>query len=213
MVRLFFGFKTMKKIFFLALIIMLSSQLLKAQDTLRWLNGNVSEVSIGTIGDREITFLPYRTNKKSFSIREKNLLFSYTKEGGKEIMVYKYNPEIGNIYQEQEMRDYIIGEQHADQYYSSRLYNYLSFAGGVASGYLVSKEDNLLAVTAPLLFSSIIIIPGARVKKNELNKDLSTNLAYKEGYKRVAKGKKFINSLKYGGMGLVGSILYFELLD
>jgi len=155
------------------------------QDTLRLLNGNILLVQIGEIEKNEISFLQYNRGRKSFIKREKSLVFSFTKKDQNEVVLYQFNPEIGNIYKEQEMRNYLVGERHASEYYNSRFYNYISFAGGAVAGYLVA-DDKLLAIAAPFVLSSIIIIPGARVKKNELNAALIDNSSYRDGYKRVA---------------------------
>lgn len=145
--------------------------------------------------------------------KEKRNVFSFTKEGKSEVILYEYNPDKGNIYKVSEMRDFMKGEQEADQYYKSYLSNAFSVAGGILAGYYIA-DNRLLAVATPLITSSIVIIPGAKVKKNALNEDYyKSNEAYRQGYKRVAKGKKFISSMKYGALSMLGSFVFFKFID
>ncbi len=182
------------------------------QDTLRFLNGNILLANIHAVEERDVVFSLQKKQKRSLLRREKSLIFSYTKQAAKEIVLYEYKPEHGNIYQVEEMRDYMLGERHADEYYHSRFYSYLSFATGVLAGYAVA-DDNALAIVSPIVFSSIIIIPGAKVRRNELNKTLLENGPYRSGYKRVARGRKFMKSLKYGAIGMLSSLVLFRIAD
>lgn len=198
---------------FTILIGILSVTDANGQDTLRLLNGNILIVHIENITEYEISYSETYKGKKSFRSRELGTIFSYSKEKAPEIMVYKYNPEIGNLYKVPEMRNYIVGERHADQFYHSRFYNYLGLAGGAAIGYLISDNGSPALFVTPILYSAIVIIPGAKVKKNELNAELFSNNAYRDGYKRVAKGRKFFGSFTYSAAGMLAGLILFETLE
>lgn len=198
--------------FFIVFIAVVGFSSVFGQDTLRFLNGKTLLVDIGMVAENEISFLLHGQKRKSLIKREKSLIFSYTKKGSQENIIYQYKPEYGNIYKVEEMRGYMVGERHAEQYYKARFYSYLAFATGALAGYAVT-DDRGVAIVSPIVFSSLIIIPGARVKQNELNRSLLKNDSYRAGYKRVAKGKKFMKSLKYGALGMAASILFFQVTD
>ena len=185
----------------------------KAQDTLRLLNGNVITVQIQKVDDREITYLHSFKGRNSLEKRELSTIFSYQKAQQEEVLVYSFNPEIGNIYKVDEMRNFMTGEKHADEFYHSRFTNILGFASGAIAGYTLSQEEEFVLLATPLLYSTIIIIPGSRVKKNVKNEDLIKQEPYRSGYKRVAKGKKFFGALKWSFVGMAASFAFAELSE
>lgn len=180
-----------------------------AQDTLRLLNGNVMEVEIGSISETEITFKPQLSRGKSFQVRSTREIFSFQKQGKKEVIMYKYNPEIGNFYKEDEMRNFMVGERHAEDYHNTCVTKISAVGVGVVAGYFVADGGGLI-VASPLVFSAVMMIPKARIQKNDFNKDLRTNQPYRAGYRRVAKGKRFLNNLAYSTLGMIGSFVLFE---
>lgn len=202
----------MKRLNVLVVMLFVAGISLKAQDTLRLLNGNTLYVKIGEINENTISFLRLDKAKKSFSERDKTDLFSYTREGGKEIFVYEYAPERGNIYEVKEMKMYMLGENEASDHYKSKVSNYFSFGAGAFAGYYLA-QDKLFPIAAPLVISSVVLIPGVSVKKNEMNEAYRKTGPYRDGYKRAAKGRKFLSSFKYSAMGMLGSFVYFRFID
>lgn len=202
----------MKKYITTFLLIVFFGTIAVCQDTLRTLDGEILDVKIERISEDEVTFSRIRKSRKTFSILEKEVVFSYTPKGQSEVLIYQYNPEIGNIYELNEMRDYMKGGRHARNDYNSILSTVLAFSAGVWAGSALSEGSHVV-VAVPLVFSSILMIPGSRVKKNGYNENYLKNKAYKDGYKRVANGKKFLSALKYSGLGMLGSFFVFNAID
>lgn len=182
------------------------------QDTLRLLDGHVLEVKIKKISELEISYLRLKKNKELPGLLDREEVFSYKKKGEEEVQVYRYNPEIGNIYNLQEMKDYMVGEQHAREHYRPLVSNLIAFSAGVWSGSAIA-DGNHIFVASPLVFSSLLMIGGTRVKKGEYNENYLKNNAYRDGYKRVAKGKKFFDAFKFSALGMLGSFIIFEATD
>ncbi|HEY9885667.1 MAG TPA: hypothetical protein V6C96_00255 [Vampirovibrionales bacterium] len=205
----------MKSIIFnsFLLILFISMPLISlAQDTLRLLNGKVMDVSIQDLNERSITFVETFKGKASFRERQLNTIFSYQEFNKPEVIVYEYQPESGNFYQIDEMRNYILGEQHADSAYSSAFLNSISVLTGVSAGYFLAQGD-LAFVAFPIVYSSILIIPGAKVKKRPYNSAYMNDDAYLAGYKRVARSKKFFNCLAISGVSMLASFGVFKIID
>ncbi len=202
----------MKKYSLFALLFILGSFYANCQDTLRLLNGKVIEVSIGSVSEEVITFQFKNTKKSSFQERTTNEIFSFKKNGQKEVQIYKYNPDRGNVYKIEEMKKFILGEQHADKYHGSVLTKVSAIAVGAVAGYYVAEGGGLIAAS-PIVYSTLMMIPSVHVQKNKFNSDLRQNSPYRQGYSRVAKGKRFLNNLAYTAIGMVGSFIIFELAD
>ncbi|MBL4707205.1 MAG: hypothetical protein JKY48_02025 [Flavobacteriales bacterium] len=182
------------------------------QDTLKLLGGDLLEVKIGKITDEKISYAGTHKSKRYFRSVNTEEVFSYRLKDKSEVLVYKYNPEVGNIYEVGEMYDYMIGGRHAEKEYRPLVSNIFALGAGIWSGYAISDGSHVL-IAAPLIFSSLILIPGTRVQKHDVNKNYRGNSAYRDGYKRVAKGKKFLNALKFSGLGMLGSFIIFEVTD
>lgn len=192
---------------------LLFNGLLNAQDrdSLKLLNGNIIPVKIEAVNENSLIYSQIIRGKIKLQRRDFNTIFSYIMNQQEEVIVYEYDPEIGNIYQREEMKDYMTGERHAEVHYQSAFYNYLGLLGGVGAGYYLAEEGEISMVAFPIIYSSIIIITGAKVKKHGQNEQYFSNGAYIDGYKRVAKGKKFLNALKFSGFSLLGSFAIFSL--
>jgi len=201
-------------IFNVFLFVLLSSihTISLAQDSLKLLNGKVIDVSIQEVNEEYISFVETYKGKANFRQRQLNTVFSYQELNKPEVIVYEYNPDIGNFYQVDEMRYFILGEQHADAAYSSALLNTISIATGATAGYFLAQGD-LAFVAFPLVYSSILIIPGTKVKKRPYNANYMDSDAYLAGYKRVARSKKFFNCLTFSGISMLASFGVFKLVE
>ena len=202
----------MKNYSLFALLFIVGSFYANCQDTLRLLNGKVMEVSIGSVSDEVISFQHKNSKNASFQERTTNEIFSFKKKGQKKVQVYKYNPEKGNIYKIDEMKKFIVGEQHADKYHRSVLTKVSAVAVGAVAGYFVADGGGVIAAS-PIVYSTLMMIPSAHVQKNQYNTDLRENSPYRAGYSRVAKGKRFLNNLGYTALGMIGSFIIFEYTD
>jgi len=199
-------------IFFSSVLSLFSASSLNAQDSLKLLNGKVLDVSIQKVEKHFIYFVETYKGKATFRKRQISTIFSYREQYKSEVILYEHNPEVGNFYQLDEMKDYMLGERHAETYYKTPVINFISIASGATAGYFLAQGD-LAFVAFPLIFSSVLIIPGAKVKQNPYNEDYMRNNAYFAGYKRVAKSKKFFNSLKFSGIAMLASFGIVKLTE
>lgn len=183
------------------------------QDTLRLLNGNEFLVNIKQVNEYSIDYTDPLDKKIKLRSRELSTVFSYRQKEQNEVLVYEYNPEAGNIYKVEEMRNYMIGERHADQYYTPLITNIIGLLAGGYAGYAIAENEELAFIATPLLISSVVTIPGSRVKKNDFNQNLRAIPFYRDGYRRVARGKKFLGAFKLSAVGMAASILFFEAID
>jgi hypothetical protein len=205
----------MNLIRFTSIVLFVCCSFLKGftQDTLTLLNGNQFFVNIKEVNDYFIDYTDPIDKKIRLRSRELSTVFSYRKKEQSEVIIYQYNPEIGNIYQVEEMRHFMTGERHADQYYTPLVSNIISLLAGGYAGYAIAESEELAFIATPLLISSIVMIPGTRVKRNDYNQQLRTASPYRNGYKRVAKGKKFLGAFKLSIVGMTASILFVEAID
>jgi len=185
---------------------------LKAQDSLWLLNGNVLEIKFVNFSGIGLNYSEQYRGKTAYRSRDFNTIFSYKLKGKEETVIYK--PEEGETkYSVGDMRLYMRGLRQADQYYHSRATNYIGLAAGVGVGYLLANDESPVLFAMPVVYSGIVLATGVKIKKNALNKDLLTNGPYREGYKKVAKGKKVFGALKYNLLGTLASFALFKALE
>lgn len=191
----------------------LYSSQVKSQDTLRLLNGNVLDIKFIGISGVDLNYSEMFKGKSSIRTKDLSTVFSYKLRGEKEKIIYEYNPEAGNKYKIDEMRDFMEGQRQADRFYHSRTYNYIGLAAGLGAGYLLADDQSPVFFVTPLIYSAIIIAPGIKVKRNEMNKDLIDKVAYRDGYRKVARSRKFLGSFAYSGLSMLASYLAFSAID
>ena len=197
----------MKTLFILATINLLILGNLSAQDTIVHKNGNIFLVDILHVDDDVVEYkLWNKKNERIFQL-DKFSIFSISKKNQEEKVLYSYDPNIGNIYEVDEMRLYIKGEQDAQQNYSSPPATIAAILGGVAGGYVLG-QGNILGITAPIIVPALISITGARVKPHTVRDiDYIYLHPYRQGYKRVAKKKKYLNALLTSTVSMLGATI------
>ena len=134
------------------------------------------------------------------------------KKGKKEVQVYQYNVERGNFYTIEEMKQFILGEQHADSYHRSTFTKISAVAVGSVAGYFMADGGGVIAAS-PIVYSTVMMIPKVHLQRNNYNGDLRNIASYRAGYSRVSKGKRFLNNLAYSAIGMIGSFVLFEYTD
>ncbi|MFT6199118.1 MAG: hypothetical protein ACJARP_000396 [Vicingaceae bacterium] len=202
----------MKNVYLMVLLFVVASFSANCQDTLRLMNGSEINVKIEVISEGSISFQPLNSKKTSFQVRTTDEIFSFKKEGQPEVQLYKYNPEIGNFYQISEMKQYMVGERHVELYHNTRWTKISALAAGAVAGYFVANGGGIVTAS-PIFFASVMTLPKAHIQKNKDNVSIHNEFPYKDGYTRVAKGKRFLNNLAYSALGMIGSFVIFELAD
>jgi hypothetical protein len=185
----------------------------QAQDSLKLLNGRILNVKIQRVTPEAI-YYEHTSNNRSFEHhRELPLVFSYQKSGSEPIQVYQHNPEIGNVYTVPEMKLYMQGERDAYANYKSVPWNIASAAGGLAAGYYLNEGD-LAMIAYPLVFPALSILTGTKIRLEDVSKPkLITDPSYRDGYKRVAKSKKFISNLKFSVFGFLAGFGISKIIE
>ena len=142
----------MKKISLFICVLLVGSFYANCQDTLRLMNGKVLDVSIETVFDTIISVKVKGSRKSGFQQRTADEIFSFLKKDQKEALVHSYNEAIGNFYQVNEMRQFILGEQHADSYHRTAITKVSSHDVGAVAGYFVADGGGTVAVR-PILYT------------------------------------------------------------
>jgi len=183
-----------------------------AQDTLLLMNGRTLGCNIladsGTVFQFELT-------KKNGKIKvyeiHKNDVFSVTKEGNSEVVLYAPNPMIGDIYEVEEMRFYMAGENDARNNFTAWPTFIVGFALCGTISY-IGREGLILSLVPPLIYTVVQLIPKIKIREETIS-DISYqhNDFYADGYEPPARSRKVIRALQgaYAGaaMGLAAYIL------
>lgn len=134
----------------------------------------------------------------------KNDVFSVTKRGEEEYVLYAPNELIGDIYEIEEMRFYMAGENDARNHFSAWP---TFFAGFILCGTIsyLGEEGVLLSLVPPLLYTALQFIPKIKIKEKTMS-DLSYqyNDFYADGYEPPARTRKLVRALQgaYAGAAL-----------
>lgn len=188
----FYVGKTMKLSLLSFLLFLVFNTL--GQDTIVHRNGSVFIVELIKESEHQIVYKLWdQGNSRTFKLDKKSI-FSIRKKKQDPEIVYHYNPEIGNKCQVDEMRLFIKGEQDAQEF-SSPVSNTLSIIGGAAGGYVLG-QGGILGITAPMVVPVLInIFPPGIKKKTVRDNRFSSIEAYRAGYLREARKKRYFKSL------------------
>ncbi len=145
-------------------------------------------------------------NKKN---KEKNIfidnVFSVIDSAGHEKILY--NPDNNNIYKYSvtEMRDFMQGGYNASENFKSPSSTLLGFLAGAGTTVIIQNP-----VYSILPAGGICVLIGLpKVSQNKIFKktpEYDANLFYASGYNQEAKNKRFINSVKGAGIGIIAGI-------
>ncbi|NNM94305.1 MAG: hypothetical protein HKL88_02440 [Bacteroidia bacterium] len=180
-----------------------------APDTIYFVNGDqIAAYVIDTSGDK-ITF-EKQTSKKHKKIETdmENVFSIRYGSTGKEIMVYNYDTLIGNDYTVADARLFIAGERDAQRGYHCRGLSAAAFAIGVASGI---TGASLFVLLPPYVFTGIVNHTRVHVRHKSVTQlDNATRDPYLYGYAEVARRKRTLRTLLWGGTGVaIGFVLHF----
>src|SRR5690606_2493517 len=136
---------------------------LKAQDTILHQNGNIFLVEIIDIGDEYVSYKLWNKNNEQTYRLDRFSIFSISRTNQEEEILYAYDPEHGNIYEVDEMRIFIKGEQDAQAGFNSPFAIIGGAVGGAAGGYLLG-QGNFIGITALVVAPALISIFPTKVK-------------------------------------------------
>lgn len=198
----------MKKVLFTVISCVLISLMGIGQSQVLLLGGQEFEGKINS-EDSEKVFLQIITKKgKNKEIGMwKDRIFSIT-TNGKEKFYYEADTTDEEQYSIEEMRMYIFGQQDANLNHKTPLPIITSAVVSGTLTFLLGTENNALLLTAPAIGAILgSIVQDNRPKpKNARNSKVLANPSYIEGYRKTARSKKILNSIKSSVIsGLVGA--------
>jgi hypothetical protein len=178
-----------------------------AQDSVLLMNGRQMECAIladtGTVLLMQLT----KPNGKVI-VREihKNDVFSVTKNGNNEQVLYLQDEMLGNIYSADEMRYYLAGENDARQNFDA----WPTFAVGFAlcaGASLWGGDGYITAVGPPILFTLVQLAPKIKIREKTMSHpEYKYNDIYADGYEPPARTRKLSRALQGSFLGSAAGV-------
>lgn len=199
--------------FFLYLpVLFITSYHAIAQDTLLLMNGRDLPCKIvedsGTVF---LTLIRKSNGKVIFREIHKNDVFSVTKLGEPEKVLYMQDEILGNIYSTDEMRYYLAGENDARQNFSA----WPTFAVGFALCAGVSLwggDGYMTAVGPPIAYTLVQLIPRIKIREKTMSHpEYKYNDMYADGYEPPARTRKLSRALEGGLLGSAAGVVCWLL--
>ena len=171
-------------------------------DYLLLMNGR--EIPCQILADTGTVFLMQLTKPNGRVIEReihKNEVFSVTKRGETEQILYLQDEILGNIYSADEMRFYLAGENDARQNFKA----WPTFAVGFAlcAGVSVWGGDGYItAVGPPILYTLIQLVPKIKIREKTMSHpEYKYNDIYADGYEPPARTRKLSRAMEGAFLG------------
>lgn len=195
--------------FMLALHLISLSCFSQAKDTVMLMNGNiVVERVIDTVIGAVTVMHPEKAGEKLHF--EYDQVYAVKYASGFIDYYYRQDSLLGNYFTRDEMEYYIYGERDARKGFKPRG----SLIGSGAIGLVSGGLGIFFAPVFPVGYMAMSGIPKVRIRHSTIsNPNYIEHDAYILGYERVARGKRRMQSLLGGAIGLAaGYGLYFGVL-
>ena len=192
----------------LGLFLLLIPALLHSQDRLLMMNGETIEGRIVDDLGMEIRIeLETKKGKTKEYYFHRSEVFSVTKEGKEEVLLYQYNDEEGNFLTEDQMRIFIAGEQDARSNYNVKPTAIIGLVLGTG-GAILAGGGLITTVSIPILYTAYQFIPVIHIKEQTItNPAHQYNDAYAMGYERVARSRRVLTALKTSAAGMAVGVV------
>jgi hypothetical protein len=200
--------------FFLILVLLFLFGYVKkgiSQDTINLLSGKRIEAKVNKIDDDKDGYVSYdlkKRNKIKSKFIEKEDVYSISYYNKNMEIVYKIDSARGFILNNDQMYNYIIGEQVAyNNYKTSKLIIAGGVFTGVAGGFL-----GLYGLLLPVSYITTMSLIDPKIEY--INTKLPSQESieyYKMGYTSVAKSKNIKNSIIAGFSGVVASTVIISV--
>lgn len=182
--------------FFILVFVGLAQQ---NKDTLFLMNGKiyVSRVLDTLLGG--VTIKDFKDTTKNFTV-DNDDLFGVHYSTGEMYYYYSQDTAIGNEFTRDEMGYFMHGERDAKKGFKARG----SFFGSMAAGFAGGLTGSFLGPILPFGYLGLCGVTKVRIKHNTIsNPNFIDHDPYILGYERQARGKRRIQALIGGGIGLV----------
>ncbi len=186
---------------------------LSAQDTLLLMNGRTLNCNILADSGTVFVFeLPKKNGKIKVHEIHKSEVFSITKKGTTEQILYTPNPMVGDIYQVEEMRFYMAGENDARNNFTAWPTFFVGFGICATISYL-GEEGYLFSILPPVAYALIQLIPKIKIREETIS-DMSYqyNDFYADGYEPPARTRKVIRALQGAYAGAAAGLAAYLLI-
>jgi hypothetical protein len=192
----------MRRLFLLSVVLLCAVSTAAAQDTLLLMNGRDLPCTIvedsGTVF---LTLIRRPSGRIIFREIHKNDVFSVTKSGEKERVLYLQDEMLGNVYSVDEMRFYLAGENDARQHFSA----WPTFAVGFAlcaGASLWGGDGYMTAVGPPVVYTMVQLIPKIKIREKTMSHpEYKYNDMYADGYEPPARTRKLSRAMEGGFLG------------
>jgi hypothetical protein len=171
----------------------------QGKDTVFLMNG---EIIVSTITDTAFYGVKVLRpgNQKKEMIIEGERVFSYKFANGFEKTVYFQDTLIGNEFNIEETRQFLVGERDAQRGFKSPLWPAGNVLIGTVSGAMMG---NVLAFVPPFAYAAGSIIPKVKIRHSTVsNMNYLKSDTYILGYERVARKRRTLQSFIGGVVGL-----------
>jgi hypothetical protein len=150
---------------------------------------------------------PHSRGQRKVEILKDNIFSIRFGATGKTSVFYVYDTLIGNDFTVEEARRFISGEQDAERGYHAFGTTAAAFAVGVASG----AVGSFLALVPPFAFAGFMSYKYVKIRHGSVhNMNNVHSDAYLYGYAFVARRKRTLKALMWGGIGVaVGTVAHF----
>lgn len=204
--------------FSLLFVLLLSGGAVKAQDsafhdTIYLMSGQQLIANVIGVGEPLINYRVQKKKKVKIQQIDAYRVFSIRfGDGRDEFMVYEPDTAKNRYYSVEQMRSFVYGQQDALKHFKGGVYNVLGLALGIPTGYSVLGEGGaVLGLPAPLFFSIPVLLNRTIPKKAVRNLSYLEDEQYREGFKRVIRGKRFFSVLKSSAFGMVAGFSAYQL--
>ncbi len=162
-----------------------------------------------TIGFSVQLVKPHSHKHKKLEIDKDNIFQITFGNSGKRVVLYIYDTLIGNDFTVDEARRFIAGEQDAEHGYHAFGTSAAAFAVGAGSGIVGS----FFALAPPFAFGGFMSYKYVKIRHRSVkNKENVHHDGYLYGYAMVARRKRTLRALLWGGIGVVvGTTLHYTV--
>ena len=177
-------------------------------DTILFNNGRYLVTHIvDTVGFSIEVSKPKGHKHKKKEILKENIFSIKLGATGKESVLYIYDTLIGNDFTLEEARRFIAGEQDARRGYHAFGTSAAAFAIGGVSGAI----GTFYALAPPFAFAGFMSYNYVRIRhKSVANMENVHHDAYLMGYSLVARQKRTLRAMLWGGIGLAaGTVVHY----
>lgn len=173
-----------------AFLLTFTSQNLFSQDKIVLISGQTIEGDILSVSPDTIRYSYKKNGKVKERFIEPYRVFSIQYEGEQEQVVYQFDSTTANDRTEEEVRNFIKGEQDAIIGYKPFFTSALAFALSGTVAYLLNGSFIIIVVPFVTYMSFILLTRGNIDRSTVRDPKLLADPDYIEGYKRIAKNKK-----------------------